>query len=51
MWVETIDDRIFEITGETDSAYIGREVLYKLDTLQLKYGELELIDKGDVLWK
>lgn len=50
MWIETIDERIFEIIGETDSAYIVREVLYKLDTPKLHYGEVELIDKGDVLW-
>ena len=50
MWIETKDERIFEITGETEKDFIGREVLYKLDTPKLHYGETQLIDKGDVVW-
>lgn len=50
MWIETIDEKIFEITGETEKEFIGREVLYKLDTPKLHYGETQLIDKGDVVW-
>lgn len=50
MWIETKDDRIFEVVKDLGDVIIGREVLYKLDTLKLHYGETETIDKGDVIW-
>ena len=50
MWIETKDDRIFEVVKDLGDEIIGREVLYKLDTLKLYYGEIETINKGDVIW-
>ena len=48
-WIETKDGRIFEVTGEGETFYTGREVLYMLDTPKLYYGNLETIDKGEVI--
>lgn len=50
MWIETKDDRIFEVVKDLGDEIIGREVLYKLDTPKLHYGETETINKGDVIW-
>lgn len=50
MWIETKDDRIFEVVKDLGDEIIGREVLYKLDTPKLHYGEIETINKGDVIW-
>lgn len=50
MWIETKDNRIIEVDRITETDVIGREVLYMLETPKLKYGELTIVDKGDVIW-
>ena len=50
MWVETKDERIIEVSKITESDVIGREVLYLADTPKLHYGDVVIVDKGDVVW-
>lgn len=49
-WIETEDGRIFEVVQDLGDEVIGREVLYKLDTPKLHYGETKKINKGDAIW-
>lgn len=45
-WIE-VDDKIYEITGETDGDYIVREVLYNTPNKVIPYGETTVISKAD----
>lgn len=50
-WIESKDGTIIEADGEEDTYFFGREILYKSEDPKLKYGEVKIIDKGDVVWK
>ena len=46
-WVETKDNKIIEVTAETNVSYFGR-IITHLDP-ELKYGEMVEVQKEDLL--
>ena len=48
-WLLTKDDKIIEVTRETETAYIGREVCYKAYA-PLRYGNELTVAKSDIIW-
>ena len=50
IWIEDKEGTIIEAEYENESYYAGREVLYRSDRVKLKYGEVKIIDKENVVW-
>ena len=48
-WLLTKDDKIIEVTRETETAYIGREICYKAYA-PLRYGNELTVAKSDIIW-
>ena len=49
-WTETKDGKIIEVTRETETACIGREVCYKA-YLPLRYGKELTVAKNDIIYE
>lgn len=49
-WLLTKEDKLIEVTRETETAYIGREICYKA-YLPLRYGNELTVAKKDIIYE